>query len=85
MIQIYLKRIKNISFGFGGSGFFTSQSGEKAPWYLNPNITFPTMITIVLAAFITVISSGGVKEKGEPKMDLEVATIVQNIHDRLTS
>jgi hypothetical protein len=63
--QVYLNRIKNISFGFGGSGFFASQSGEKAPWYLNPNITFPTMIAIVLSAFITVLSTGSVKEKGE--------------------
>ena len=75
IINIYLNRIKNISFGFGGSNFFASQSGEKAPWYLNPNITFPTMITIVLAAFITVFSSGGVKEKGAPQIDLEVAQV----------
>ena len=27
IIQIYLRRLTNISFGFGGSGFFTSQSG----------------------------------------------------------
>lgn len=74
IFQIYLRRIKNISFGFGGSGFFTSQSGEKAPWYLNPNLTFPAMITIVLAAFITVLSTGSVKEKGASKFDLEVAS-----------
>jgi len=75
IVEIYLRRLKNTSFGFGGSGFFTSQSGEKAPWYLNPNITFPAMITIVLAAFITVFSNGGVKEKGASKMDLEVASV----------
>lgn len=65
IFDIYLKRIKNISFGFGGSGFFVSQSGERPPWYLNPNITFPTMIAITLAAFLTVLANGGVKEKGE--------------------
>lgn len=64
VVQLYLNRLKNISFGFGGSGFFTSQSGERAPWYLNPNLTFPAMITIVLAAFITVLTTGSVKEKG---------------------
>lgn len=79
IIQIYLNRIKNISFGFGGSGFFVSQSGEKAPWWLNPNITFPAMITIVLAAFITTISTGSVKEKGESKLDLELASTIQTI------
>ena len=65
IFDIYLRRLKNISLGFGGSNFFASQSGERPPWYLNPNITFPSMIAITLAAFITVLFSGGVKEKGE--------------------
>ena len=73
ILQIYIRRIKNISLGFGGSDFFSSQSGEKAPWYLNPNITFPTMIAIVMAAFLVVFTNGSVKEKGASKMDLEVA------------
>ena len=64
IFQIYFNRIKNISFGFGGSNFFASQSGERPPWYLNPNITFPTMISITLAAFIIVLSNSGVREKG---------------------
>ena len=78
IFNIYLNRLKNISFGFGGSNFFASQSGEKAPWYLNPNITFPSMIAIVLGAFIVVFSSGSVKEKGAPKLDLEVARLMDN-------
>ena len=78
IFQIYLKRIKNISFGFGGSNFFASQSGEKAPWYLNPNVTFPTMIAIVISAFIVVFTNGSVKEKGASKMDLEVARLEQH-------
>ncbi len=74
IVQIYLNRLKNISFGFGGSGFFVSQSGEKAPWYLNPNFTFPAMITIVLAAFLTVTTFGGIREKGV-KYDPELSSI----------
>jgi hypothetical protein len=88
IFQIYLKRIKNISFGFGGSNFFASQSGEKAPWYLNPNVTFPTMIAIVISAFIVVFTNGSVKEKGASKMDLEVAKLEQHrieIDDRFFS
>ena len=80
IFDIYLNRIKNISFGFGGSGFFTSQSGEKAPWYLNPNLTFPSMITIVLVAFITVLSTGSVKEKGRKDPSLDTAYIQQQQH-----
>lgn len=75
IVDIYLRRLKNISFGFGGSGFFVSQSGEKAPWYLNPNLTFPAMVALVMAAFLTVFTNGGIKEKGQSKLDLEVATV----------
>jgi len=74
IVQIYLNRLKNISFGFGGSGFFVSQSGDKAPWYLNPNFTFPAMISIVLAAFLTVTTFGGIREKGV-KYDPEMSSI----------
>lgn len=82
IFDIYLRRIKNISFGFGGSNFFASQSGEKAPWYLNPNLTFPAMITIVLSAFITVLSTGSVREKGANMRDLEISsTIHYTQHD----
>jgi len=77
IVELYLTRLKNISFGFGGSGFFTSQSGEKAPWWLNPNITFPTMITICMAAFLAVITTGSVKEKGIRPIDLDISSISQ--------
>ena len=70
-LEIYWKRFKNISFGFGGSGFFQSQSGERPPWYLNPNLTFPAMITLTLAAFVVVYSTGSVKEKGGGVSDLD--------------
>lgn len=75
IFDIYLRRLKNISFGFGGSGFFQSQSGEKAPWYLNPNLTFPSMFIIVLAAFFVTITSGSLREKGLQNTDLELAAI----------
>ena len=77
IFDIYWNRIKSISFGFNGVGFFTSQSGEKAPWYLNPNITFPSMITFVLVAFLTVFYSGGVKEKGTRSIDPDLASITR--------
>lgn len=83
-MQIYIRRIKNISLGFGGSNFFASQSGEKAPWYLNPNVTFPTMIAIVMAAFIVTFTNGSVKEKGVPKTDLEFAQSVDKIQREQT-
>ena len=79
IFDIYLRRIKSISFGFGGSNFFASQSGEKAPWYLNPNLTFPSMILFVIVAFVTVFSSGAVREKGIRSSDLDVdVAVIQN-------
>ena len=79
IVDIYLRRIRNISFGFGGSGFFVSQSGEKAPWYLNPNLTFPAMILITIGAAAVTFSTGSIKEKGVKvsDIDLDVAAIVR--------
>ncbi len=68
-LEIYWRRFKNISFGFGGSGFFTSQSGERPPWYLNPNLTFPAMILFSIGTFGIVLLSGSIKEKGEKAID----------------
>lgn len=76
IVELYLNRLKNISFGFGGSGFFRSQSGAAAPWYLTPNITFPTMISICLGAFLAVIFSGAVREKGmTPEMNADITSV----------
>ena len=33
------------------------------------------MITIVLSAFITVLSSGGLREKGEARINLDISSI----------
>ena len=74
---MYIKRFSTISFGFGGSNFFASQSGKAAPMLLNPNITFPAMIAICLGAFITVLSTGSVKEKGSLRNDLEISSTFQ--------
>jgi hypothetical protein len=73
VLDIYIRRIKNISFGFGGSGFFQSQSGERPPLLLNPNITFPAMILFSISLFALVFNFGGIKEKGERPVDLDVA------------
>ena len=79
MVALYLKRLREISFGFGGVGFFTSQSGKAAPLYLNPNFTFPAMISILLAAFLAVLSTGSVKEKGSIPIP-DVSEITQSQH-----
>eukprot|EP01039_Chlorochromonas_danica_P001439 gene1439-1564_t len=85
IFDIYLRRLSNISFGFAGSNFFASQSGERPPWYLNPNLTFPAMIAFVVAAFVVVLSSGGVKEKGIPMNDIDLAIISIDKDSRITA
>ncbi len=75
-LEIYWRRIKNISFGFGGSGFFQSQSGERPPWYLNPNLTFPAMILFSISTFGLVFLSGSIKEKGERAIDPDLTMIM---------
>lgn len=42
-------------------GLFDSQTGEKAPWYLNPLITFPGMFSFVGFGLVLVKLTGAVK------------------------
>lgn len=39
---------------------FSSQTGEKAPWWLNPNITFFLIFILILVLFVIVYSLGGI-------------------------
>jgi len=41
---------------------FQSQSGEKAPWWLNPNITFIFVFLAVFLIFYLVVSVGGIHQ-----------------------
>lgn len=41
---------------------FSSQSGEKAPWWLNPNITFFLIFLLVITLFVVVYSLGGINQ-----------------------
>jgi|Transcript_8160 FKBP-type peptidyl-prolyl cis-trans isomerase len=44
---------------------FSSQSGEKAPWWLNPNITFFLIFLLILFLFVIVYSLGGINQSFE--------------------
>lgn len=41
---------------------FSSQTGEKAPWWLNPNITFFLIFILILVLFGVVYSLGGINQ-----------------------
>lgn len=50
-------------------GLFEGETGEKAPWFLRPSITFPLAFLIVGAAFFVQFSVGGIKERGAQVTD----------------
>lgn len=45
-------------------GFFEGETGQKAPWFLRPSITFPIAFAIVGAAFYVAFAFGGIRERG---------------------
>jgi len=50
-------------------GFFEGETGEKAPWYLRPSITFPIAFAVVGAAFWVSVSGGAIRERGAQVTD----------------
>ncbi|CAM9402336.1 unnamed protein product [Phaeothamnion confervicola] len=60
-------------------GLFEGQTGEEAPWYLRPLITFPIMFAISGAAFLVVYALNGISTNRSPggvADDIEVASTV---------
>lgn len=51
---------KSLSRKFFFISPFSSQSGEKAPWWLNPNITFFLIFLLIMILFVLVYSLGGI-------------------------
>eukprot|EP00586_Coscinodiscus_wailesii_P012708 CAMPEP_0172517122 /NCGR_PEP_ID=MMETSP1066-20121228/281953_1 /TAXON_ID=671091 /ORGANISM="Coscinodiscus wailesii, Strain CCMP2513" /LENGTH=273 /DNA_ID=CAMNT_0013298927 /DNA_START=109 /DNA_END=930 /DNA_ORIENTATION=+ len=45
-------------------GFFEGETGQQAPWYLRPSITFPLAFAVVGLAFYVQFSMGGITERG---------------------
>jgi len=50
-------------------GIFESETGEVAPWYLTPSISFPLAFSVVGAAFWISLASGAISEKGQQSID----------------
>lgn len=57
LLQVIIERLRT-AYIFG---LFDSQTGEKAPWYLNPLITFPGMFAFVSVGIVLVKITGAVK------------------------
>jgi hypothetical protein len=50
-------------------GLFEGETGEKAPWFLRPSITFPLAFAVVGAAFYVSILGGAITNRGAQVTD----------------
>jgi FKBP-type peptidyl-prolyl cis-trans isomerase len=50
-------------------GLFEGETGERAPWFLRPSITFPIAFAIVGAAFYVSYIGGAISERGAQSTD----------------
>lgn len=50
-------------------GLFEGETGQEAPWYLKPSITFPIAFLVVGAAFWASLAGGAISERGMPTTD----------------
>ena len=50
-------------------GFFEGETGQQAPWYLRPSITFPLAFAIVGATFWVSFQTGAIYERGSQATD----------------
>lgn len=64
-LEGFLEKAKNFYF----FGLFEGETGEKAPWFLRPSITFPIAFVVVGAAFYVTLLGGGIYERGAPVRD----------------
>lgn len=64
-LEAFIEKAKNFYF----FGFFEGETGQKAPWFLRPSITFPIAFAIVGAAFYISFISGAISERGAAVTD----------------
>lgn len=50
-------------------GLFEGETGQEAPWYLTPSITFPIAFAVVGLAFWVSLAGGAISERGMPTTD----------------
>jgi len=64
-LAAWIETVQNYYF----FGFFEGETGEQAPWFLRPSITFPIAFLIVGATFAVSYFSGAITERGAPSTD----------------
>jgi len=64
-LEGFLEEAKNWYF----FGLFEGETGQEAPWYLKPSITFPLAFLIVGATFYVCVIGGAITERGAQVTD----------------
>ena len=64
-LEGFIEKAKNFYF----FGLFEGETGQQAPWFLRPSITFPLAFLIVGAAFYVSYVSGAITERGASVTD----------------
>ena len=64
-LEAFIEKIRTSYF----YGFFEGETGQRAPWYLRPSITFPLAFVLVGLAFYISLASGAITERGAPTTD----------------
>lgn len=76
-LEGWIEKVQNYYF----FGFFEGETGEEAPWYLRPSITFPIAFAVVGAAFWVSLTVGAISEKGAQSIDeLDVKIIATSLY-----
>lgn len=65
-------------------GLFEGETGQEAPWYLKPSITFPIAFLVVGLAFYISLVGGAISERGMPTTD-ELDEIILSANTILAS
>lgn len=77
-LEGFIEKAKNFYF----FGFFEGETGQQAPWFLRPSITFPLAFGVVGAAFYVSVISGAISERGAEvtdELDEIIVSMVQMI------
>jgi hypothetical protein len=64
-LEGFIDKAKNFYF----FGLFEGETGQQAPWFLRPSITFPLAFLIVGAAFYVSFATGAISERGASVKD----------------
>jgi hypothetical protein len=64
-LEKWIEKAKSFYF----FGLFEGETGERAPWFLRPSITFPLAFAIVGATFYVSYATGGISERGAAVKD----------------